>query len=163
MSLRLHLLLVSAACGLAGLAHAQGAAVYRCPGNNFTNSITAKEADAKGCKIVEGGNVTVVQSPKRNGAAPASSASRPADQRVEPADQRARDSDARRILEAELRKEEEKLSALQKEYNNGEPERRGDEKNYQKYIDRTTELKASIARKEADIAAIKRELAKLPQ
>lgn len=164
MSLRSHLLSLSVACGLVGAAYAQGASVYRCPGNNFTNSITAKEAEAKGCKIVEGGNVTVVHTPKRAGVpAAASGASRPADQRVDPADQRARDSDARRILEAELRKEEEKLAALQKEYNNGEPERRGDEKNYQKYLDRTADLKASIARKEADVAAIRRELAKLPQ
>ena len=53
------------------------------------------------------------------------------------------------------------LGELQKEYNNGEPERRGDERNYQKYLDRVADLKANIGRKEADIAAIKRELAKL--
>ena len=163
MSLRSsNLLMPLLLCGLAGVALAQGSTVYRCPGNNFTNSITAKEADAKGCKPVEGGNVTVVQSPKRAPAATAPAAGGSPQNRVDPADQRARDSDARRILEAELRKEEEALAALQKEYNNGEPERRGDEKNYQKYVDRTADLKASIARKEADIAAIKRELAKLP-
>ncbi|MCU0774086.1 MAG: hypothetical protein MUC74_06145, partial [Ideonella sp.] len=64
--------------------------------------------------------------------------------------------------EAELRKEEERLATLLREYNNGEPERRGDERNYRKYLDRVAEMKAGIARKEADIAAIKRELAKLP-
>lgn len=159
MSLRLHLMFLSAVFGLAGTVQAQGSTVYRCPGNNFTNSLTAKEAEAKGCKVVEGGNVTVVASPKRS----ASGASRPVDQRVDPADQRARDGDSRRILQGELQKEEEKLAALQKEYNNGEPERLGGEKNYQKYLDRTADLKASIARKEADIEAIKRELAKLPQ
>ena len=78
-------------------------------------------------------------------------------------EQRARDSDARRILENELRAENERLVMLQKEYNNGEPERRGDERNYQKYLDRTAEMKAGIARKENDIPALKRELAKLPQ
>ena len=41
-------------------------------------------------------------------------------------------------------------------------ERRGDEKNYQKYLDRTAELKAGIERSESDIAALKRELSKLP-
>jgi len=51
---------------------------------------------------------------------------------------------------------------LQKDYNNGEPERRGDERNYQRYIDRVAEMKLAIARKEADIAALKREIAKLP-
>ncbi|MCW7537640.1 hypothetical protein OOT46_07215 [Aquabacterium sp. A7-Y] len=141
--------------------------VYRCPGNNFTNSITQKEAETRGCKVVEGGNVTVVQtrSPggdaKAGGAAPPP-AGRPADSRVPAAEQRARDSDARRILENELRKEEEQLAALQKEYNNGEPERQGNERNYQKYLDRVAELKATISRKESDIASIKREIGKLP-
>ena len=59
--------------------------------------------------------------------------------------------------------EEGRLAALQKEFNNGEPERRGDERNYQKYTDRVAEMKLAIGRKEADIAALKRELAKLPQ
>jgi len=50
------------------------------------------------------------------------------------------------------------LAALQKEYNNGQPERRGDEKNAQKYLDRVAELKAAVTRKEADVAALRREL-----
>ena len=74
-----------------------------------------------------------------------------------------RDSDARRILEDELQREEARLDELRKEYNNGEPERRASERNYQSYLDRVAEMKAGIARKESDIAAIKRELAKLPQ
>ena len=61
-----------------------------------------------------------------------------------------------------MRREEDRLTELRKEYNSGEPERLGNERNYQKYIDRTADLKASIARKESDIAAIKRELSKVP-
>ncbi|UZG45707.1 hypothetical protein [Caldimonas thermodepolymerans] len=161
---RLQVFIVAALSVMAaGTALAQGQ-VYRCPGNNFTNSITAKEAEQRGCKVVEGGNVTVVQSPRLPVAkAPAAApAERPAGSRVSDAEQRARDSDARRILESELQREEEQLAALQKEYNNGQPERLGNERNYQKYLDRVAELKASIARKEADIEAIRRELAKLP-
>jgi hypothetical protein len=66
-------------------------------------------------------------------------------------------------LREHLAGEEQRLAELQKEYNNGEPERLGSERNYQKYLDRVAELKAGIARKEADIAAIKREIGKLPQ
>jgi hypothetical protein len=44
----------------------------------------------------------------------------------------------------------------------GEPERRGDERNFARYAERVAEMKAAIQRKEADIAAIKREIAKLP-
>jgi len=155
---------------LAPLAAAQqqppGREVYRCPGNPvlYTDALSAKEARDKGCRTLEGAPITVVQSTKpRSGSATASSAPRPADQRVDPNDQRNRDSDARRILEAELKREEERLAQMQKDYNKGEPERLGDERNYQKYIDRVADMKASIARKESDIAAIRRELSKLPQ
>ena len=54
---------------------------------------------------------------------------------------------------ASCRREEERLAALKKEFNNGEPERLGNEQNYQKYLDRVAEMKAAIARKESDIAA----------
>ena len=139
--------------------------VYRCPGPPvlYTDTISAAEAKEKGCRTIEGAPVTVIQGqrPRTGSPVPASSGPRPADSKVEPAQQRARDGDARRILEGELKKEEELLEQMRKEFNNGEPERRGDERNFQKYQDRVAEMKAAIARKESDIAAIKRELAKL--
>ncbi len=159
--------LLASLLGAPLLAAAQPATtVYRCPGNVYTSSadITSKEAEAKGCKPIEGAPVTVIQGqrPRQGSPVPEVSASRPSDSRVDPSLQRSRDGDARRILETELKKEEDKLAQLQKDYNNGEPERRGDERNYQKYLDRVAEMKAAIARKESDIAAIKRELGKLP-
>ncbi len=142
-----------------------GKQVYRCPGNPvlYTDTLSAKEARDKGCKTLEGAPITVIQSGRlRGGGSVAPTATRSSEgSKVDPNDQRARDTDARRILESELRKEEEQLASLQKEYNNGEPERRGDEKNFQKYQDRVAELKAGIARKESDVAALKRELGKL--
>jgi len=141
--------------------------VYRCPGNPvlYTDSMSAKEAKEKGCTTLEGTPITIIASPKRSApppsTSPASGHSGRPEARVDAQEQRVRDNDARRILEQELRKEEEALAALKKEYNNGEPERRGDERNYQKYVDRTAELKASVARKESDVAALKRELGKL--
>jgi hypothetical protein len=62
-----------------------------------------------------------------------------------------------------LRREETRLADMQKEFNNGEPERQGGERNYQRYADRVSDMRSAITRKEEDIAAIKRELAKLPQ
>jgi hypothetical protein len=177
----LRLTLVAAlAAGAAASASAQERPVYRCPGNLYTDQYSAKEAAELGCKTLDGAPVTVVQSPVRRppasgGGGGEGPAARPAgggsaapavrasgEMRVDPAQQRARDSDARRILESELAKEEERLAALRKDFNNGEPERRGDERNYARYQERVAEMKASIARKEADIAALKRELAKLP-
>jgi hypothetical protein len=151
-------------CGVAAAASAQERPVYKCPGNLYTDTLSAKEAAARGCKALEGAPVTVIQTtpPRRPVAAEAAPASRPSDQRVDPNDQKARDQDKRRILEGELRREQERLAGLRQEYNNGQPERRGDEKNYQKYLDRTADLKAGIERSESDIAALKRELSKLP-
>ena len=147
---------------------AEGSGVmYRCPGNDYNNTISAKEAKDRGCKTLEGAPITVIQTTRPKAAAPSGGASPAASgsatARVDPAAQRVRDSDARRILEDELRAEEQRLAALQKDYNNGEPERQGNERNYQKYLDRVNELKAAIARKESDIGAIKRELGKLPK
>jgi hypothetical protein len=157
-------------------AWAQGAAkpVYRCPGPPvlYTDAISDAEARAKSCRAIEGAPVTVMQGPARRPTADAAArpatpaagdaSSRPADTRVDPAAQRARDTDSRRILEAELRREEEAMAALKRDFNNGEPERRGDERNFAKYQERVAEMKAALGRKEADIAALKRELAKLP-
>jgi hypothetical protein len=134
---------------------------YKCPGRIYSNTMTAKEAKEKGCTVLEG-SVTVIQGTKPRPVS-TGSASSPPGSKIDPADQRARDSDARRILEGELKREEDRLATLKTEYNNGEPERRGDEKNYQKYQERTAELKAQIDRKTSDIAAIRRELDKLPQ
>jgi hypothetical protein len=165
------ILVRAAALGLAALtllpamAQDPNKPVYRCPGPPvlYTDSLSATEAREKGCRTIEGATITVVQTPRpRPAASAASGASRPGEGRVDPASQRARDSDARRILTDELKREEERLVQLQREYNNGEPERRGDERNFAKYQERAAEMKATIARKEGDIAALRREIAKLP-
>jgi len=150
-------------CAVAATA-ADSATVYRCPGPPvlYTDQITVQQAKDRGCRTIEGAPITIVSPPKPRPLAGASGASRASDGKVEASDQRARDSDARKILEAELKREETKLTELQKDFNNGEPERQGGERNYQKYLERVEEMKAAIARKLSDIAAIKRELAKLP-
>ncbi len=140
--------------------------VYRC-GNQYTNDVA--DAQARGCKLLEGAHVTVVQ-----GTRGASGALRPPPStvgavgsagsalKVDGADQRARDADARAILEAELRKAQATQAELLQEYNNGEPEKLGPEtRNHQKYLDRVARLKASIARNEADIEGLRRELSRL--
>jgi len=154
-------MLIGLVGGLPALA-AEPNVTYKCPGHIYSNTMTAKEAKDKGCTILEG-SVTVIQGTKVRPTSNAVPGSSPAGSKVDPADQRTRDTDARRILEGELKREEDRLVGLKSEYNNGEPERRGDEKNYQKYIERTADLKAQIERKTSDIAAIRRELAKLPQ
>ena len=144
--------------------------MYRCPGPPvlYTDTLSVAEARERGCRIIEGTPVTVIQAPRPRAAAIAApavasaSVPRAGDTRVDPTAQRARDSDARRILNDELRREEERLAGSRLEFNNGEPERRGDERKFQRYQDRVAEMRAGISRKEADIAAIRRELVKLP-
>ncbi|QGZ41457.1 uncharacterized protein DUF4124 [Pseudoduganella flava] len=81
--------------------------------------------------------------------------------RVDTAEQRARDADRRQILTDELNAEMQKLGELRREYNNGEPERRGDERNYAKYQERVAGLKDAIARSEQNVEALKREISNI--
>lgn len=164
------LIAVLAASMLTGLAAQAQERVWRC-GNEYTNN--AADAQRRNCKLMEGGNVTVVQGasaaakPAAASAASGSGSSAaraPAGSpRVESTEQRQRDSDARAVLESELQKAQARQAELQREYNNGEPEKQGGEaRNYQKYLDRVAEMKAQIARNESDIAGLQREIARLP-
>jgi hypothetical protein len=163
-----HLLLIPLAALLASASSFAQDRIYRC-GNEYTNTVP-NNAQARGCKLVDGGNVTVVQG-TRPAAAPASrpapassTASAPSSgPRIDTGEQKARDSDARKILESELKKAEVRYAELLKEYNNGEPDKQGSEaRNFQKYLDRVAEMKANLARLESDIAGIRRELGRLP-
>lgn len=156
--------LIASLLALSGFARAD---IYRC-GNEYTNKIS--DAQKGQCKLVEGANVTIVEGFKppvvKPVAVPVSpvrlaSAAPPAS-RVDNAEQKARDSDARLILEAELKKAEARYTDLSREYNNGEPEKRGSEsRNYQKYLDRVAEIKSDLSRTESDIAGIRRELGRI--
>jgi hypothetical protein len=140
--------------------------IYRCASKEgktpeYINN--AKDAQARGCKQIEGGNVTVVQSLAQSRPAVRVAAAAQASPAAGNEAQRARDSDTRAILESELKKAEVRLAEQQKEYNNGQPEKQGIEgRNYQRYLDRVAEMKESIARHESDIAGLKREIARLP-
>jgi len=159
--------------------------IYRCEGPNGVIEYTNSPPTAgRACRTVET-SITVIPAPKLpmpaapgrsdkagsppsagpgGAAAPGAArvgASPEGFPKVDPAAQRARDQDRRRILEEELRKEEARLAELQKEYNGGEPERRGDERNYQKYLDRVQRLKDDIQRAETNLGSIRRELGAL--
>lgn len=143
--------------------------IWRC-GNEYTNQ--PGDAKARGCKLVEGGNLTVIEGLKpQGGARTAAAASRPGAaapaarseaERVDSAEQRARDADARAILEAELRKAEARQAELRQEYQGGEPEPRPEELRHSTlHQQRSAALKEQLARVDADVAALRRELARL--
>lgn len=167
------------------------AQIFRCEGPDgvveYTNAPSAGPQGNRECRPVQS-SITVIPAPKLPArppaatppAAPGAAGSPPAGQpgggaappaakpaspdgfpKVDSAAQRARDSDRRRILEDEQKKEEAKLAELRAEFNNGEPDRRGDERNYQRYLDRVQRLRDDIARSEGNLAAIRKELGML--
>jgi len=123
--------------------------------------------NTKGCTRQEISPVTTVPAPRlpsrsvaANGAERATPANYP---RVDGETQRTRDSERRRILEDELRAEEDRVARLREEFNGGEPERRGDERNYARYQERVQRLQEEIQRGESNLVALRRELASLRQ
>ena len=142
------------------VAHAQ---IYRCDAGNGVVEYSNSPASGRdrNCKAVDLPTITTVPAPKglpKAATAPANAQRPDGFPKVDSATQKSRDSDRRRILEDELRKEEAKNAELKKEYNGGEPERLGNERNYQRYLDRVQRLKEDIDRSEGNIASLKREL-----
>jgi hypothetical protein len=150
---------------LAGAAHAQSE-VYLCVDEHGKREYK-NTGITKGCKKVDLPGITMIPAPasaKKGGAQTASArpASSPADfPKVDGNTQKARDTDRRQILQDEMKSEEQKLASLKREYNNGEPERRGDERNYAKYQERVALMKEDIERTEKNIEALKREIGNL--
>jgi len=159
MSRRTKSIATVAAFGLAlsmSAASAQNAGgnAYKCVDADGNTTYT-NVGTVKGCKKIEG-EVNSVSLARPSAVRTDSKGSK-----VDAGAQRTRDTDRRRILEEELAAEEKRLTDLKKEYNNGEPERQGDERNYQKYTDRTEKLKADVARSEANVDSLRRELTSL--
>ena len=164
-------LFVLLALALSAPAFAQSV-VYRCVDKE--GRVLYTDTNTGNCKVVDSIVSGAISSPAptrapsvgmRQGAsrAPAAAAaSTPtAFPRVDNATQRARDDDRRAILDEELRAEEKKLADLKRDFNNGEPERQGNERNYAKYQERVAQMREDIGRAEKNIEAIKREIANI--
>jgi hypothetical protein len=146
---------------------AQSSDIFMCVDEQGNRSFQ-NVGSGKGCKRVDVGPVLSVPASRQQtsrSAQPAAeeraSVSPAAFPRVDRDTQRTRDSDRRRILEDELRVEEERLGRLRAEFNNGEPERRGDERNFALYQERIQRLRDDVARVENNVGALRREIALL--
>ncbi|SER55418.1 hypothetical protein SAMN05421690_103724 [Nitrosomonas sp. Nm51] len=62
-----------------------------------------------------------------------------------------------------ISEETEVLENLKAEYKDGNPDRLGSERNYQRYLDRVDRLKKEIGFREANLQALQRQLDELPQ
>lgn len=79
--------------------------------------------------------------------------------RVDGETQKQRDGTRRTILEQELAAERSLLDEARKALAEGEATRLGDERNYQKYLDRVQSLKDNVALHEKNVGALNKELA----
>ena len=159
------MLLLCASMGLiASVAQAQSE-IFLCDDGHGSKEYK-NTGTTKGCKRIDLPGITTIPGLPRKAAPVVTAAARPASSpsdfpRVDSGMQKARDNDRRQILLDEMRIEEQKLSGLKKEYNGGEPERRGDERNYAKYQERVATMKDEVGRTEKNIDALKREIGNL--
>ncbi|WP_342114125.1 DUF4124 domain-containing protein [Pseudoduganella sp. OTU4001] len=156
--------LVSGLALLAVSGAAQAQQIYLCVNAEGRKELTDTRKGSH-CKPLDlpGASIPAPAGAARRSAAPsAAPAVAPSNfPRVDSAEQKARDADRRAILTDELNTENRKLADLRKEFNNGEPERRADERNAAKYQERVAGLKDSIARAEQNVEALKRELSNI--
>lgn len=158
---RLAVVFAAAACGLPTIAFAQSGDIFVCVDDNGLKTFQ-NTGNVKGCKRMDVQPILTVPASRQPAARPDRPTVSPASfPRVDRETQQARDSDRRRILEDELRAEEDRLAKLKAEYNNGEPERRGDERNFALYRERVQRLQEDIGRSENNIGSLRRELALL--
>jgi hypothetical protein len=107
---------------------------------------------------------TVPDVPARDAAPPQRPATAPADAgrtRVDADTQRRRDDERRRILEDELAREQVSLNEARQTLAEQEAFRSGDERNYQKVLERLKPYQDAVAMHERNVAAIRQELANL--
>jgi hypothetical protein len=140
--------------------------------------LLASVASAQTCKYVDSaGHVTYSNVPVKNAKkvscfepvapAPAQSVPRNAESpsaaspRVDARTQRQRDDGRRNILESELKAEEERLAQARRDLAEQESTRSGDERNYQRVLDRLKPYQEQVALHEKNVAALKQELANL--
>lgn len=166
------MIVLAAGLALHNGAQAQGT-VYKCVDEQGRVEFT--DTSRKGCKALDlpgyappppprasapipGGPLPAVRPSSPGPASAVSPASFP---RVDTAQQRARDDDRREILNDELRFEQKKLADLRREFNNGEPERQGNERNYAKYQERVASMRDEIGRTERNIESLQREISNI--
>ena len=146
------------ATGLALLATPAAADIWECTDQNGNKRFTNIKAEAKGCRLMEVKvPINTVPAPQR---APGKAAPSPSNfPRIDSDTQRGRDAERRRILEQELASEQKLLDEARKELAEQESQRLGNERNYQRVLDRLEPYKKKVKLHEDNIANLRRELA----
>ena len=162
-------LIVTAASWILALhAHAAGNVMYECTDANGGKQFTNVPENPKACKPL---NIQLNTAPPPATPAPPSatagkaSPARPSATptpagfpRVDRETQHSRDNDRRRILENELANEQKLLDDAKRELAAQEGQRLGDERNYQRVLDRLEPYRKKVKQHEDNVAAIRREM-----
>lgn len=127
------------------IAHAQ---IYKTVDSQ--GNISYSNTPVPGGKRVELEPPTVIPGPKAKPAAPRTAASATA--------KASRDATRRQLLETELQSETKQLEEAKQRLVEGEAVRLGNERNFQKYLDRVQGLKDEVAVHEKNVAAIQKQL-----
>lgn len=147
-----------------GLAQAD---VYKCVDAEGGITYTNQKNAARGCKLLSQDQpVTAVAAPtSRPSGSPAASASANPSPgnfpKVAPETQKSRDSLRRRTLEQELAAEQHNLETAQKQLAEQEATRNGNERNYEKVLERVQPYKDRVADHQRNIEALNKEIANL--
>lgn len=136
------------------------AQTWRCPGNIYTNERSEMQRIGN-CEVIDNGiSVILPESNNTSGDAPSDGMGAADRNQTREAERQAQQEQAReqarqRQVDTQLRQARAELSALEAEYNNGDPQRMGPEfRNYQMYLDRKERLRVQVEQKRAEIQAL---------
>jgi len=144
-------------------APAAQADIYKCVSDSgqITYTNAKPSAHEKGCSLMTKDQPVSTASSGSRKSGTAATPSPSSFPKVDSDTQKSRDNDRRKILENELDAEMKALDAAKKELAEQEAVRNGDEKNYQKFLDRVQPYKDTVALHQRNVDSLNKELAKL--
>jgi hypothetical protein len=141
---------------LALLAPPAFADIWECTDDSGNKRFTNIKSESKGCRLLH----VVVPNTVPGTRPPTKAFESPKNfPRVDGDTQRSRDAERRRILEQELANEQKLLDEARKELAEQESQRLGNERNYQRMLDRLEPYKKKVKLHEDNVANLRRELA----
>lgn len=149
-------------CALALPAHAE---IWECVDRDGNKRFTNVKSEAAGCKPMNLPPMSTVPAPKPvvagKPAASAPAASGGDFPKVDPSTQQQRDNGRRKILEQELSNEEKLLEQARRDLAEQEATRLGNERNYQRVLERLEPFKKKVALHEGNVANLRKEIGAL--
>ena len=142
---------------------AQADTLYKCTDSQGHTTYTNQKTAGTSCIILSQDKpVSTFSTPSRSPTSTRAATPTPGDfPKVGNGQQKARDNDRRSILEEELSAEQKKLDSARKALSEQEAIRLGDERNYQRVLDRLKPYQETVQLHERNIEALRKELANL--